>query len=247
MYESGQQHHEIALKSQKDVGKVKDILAEILTLFADAEQVSDRYKLKTKSTSTETPYNPSTDLSFELFTLHNKMRDLAIKRQKGTSIMKKAAWALYDEKQFNRLIEDVTQLVDDLVDLFPAAERQQQLCRIEMDTLGKESDLEPLKDAARGVDDLFQKNVEKAIETREGHRYSNIQATDEAKMMIGDFVAAGSIPTGPGHIYNSITASGNSTVHSGNIYGGKSILTIEVSRCRGDTVVHRTGKSNIIF
>lgn len=79
--------------------------------------------------------------------------------------MKKAAWALYDEKQFNRLISEVTELVDNLVDLFPAAECQQQLCRIEAETLGNESDLQPLKDAARGVDDFFQKTVEKAIET----------------------------------------------------------------------------------
>ena len=117
-----------------------------------------------------------------------------------------------------------TQLVEDLVDLFPAAERQQQLCRMEMDTLGKESDLHLLKDAARGVDDLFQKTVEKAIEIREGHRYNNIQASGEAKMMNGSFVAPGSIPSGPGHTYDGITASGKSIVHNGDSYGGKSIF-----------------------
>jgi hypothetical protein len=116
---------------------------------------------------------------------------------------------------------------------------------MEMDTLRKESDLRALKDAAGGVDDLFQKTVEKAIKT-EGHRYNNVQASGETKMMVGNFVAAGSIPSGPGDTYDRITASGKSIVQLGDNYGGRSILTIEVDRCREEALRLSIEQGNLI-
>ncbi len=45
------------------------------------------------------------------------MRELAMKRQSGTSIRKRAASALHEKKRFDTLIADVTEFVDKLVDL----------------------------------------------------------------------------------------------------------------------------------
>ncbi|KAL9588320.1 MAG: hypothetical protein Q9179_008005, partial [Wetmoreana sp. 5 TL-2023] len=61
------------------------------------------------------------------------MRDLSIKRQNQTPLRQKAKWAFYEEKHFKRLIEDITSLVNDLIELFPAAqESQKQLCKTEV-------------------------------------------------------------------------------------------------------------------
>jgi Prion-inhibition and propagation len=76
------------------VQKVEEILGEIIELFADAEKVSVKYK--TKGTSGELGvYNIDTDLESDLQSMHNKMRVLALKRQRRSSFAQKAAWALY--------------------------------------------------------------------------------------------------------------------------------------------------------
>lgn len=72
--------------------------------------------------------------------------------------MKKAAWALYDEKKSDRLIEDVTLLVNNLVELFPATERQQQLC-LKVKQIEMESDIDALEDIVGDVDQLLQISV----------------------------------------------------------------------------------------
>ena len=65
-------------------------------------------------------YNMSSDMDSDFQRLHLTMRELADKRQKGTSIRKKAAWALFEKKRFEGMIEDVTGFISQLVDLFPA-------------------------------------------------------------------------------------------------------------------------------
>lgn len=58
-------------------------------------------------------------------------------------------WALCEEKHFRRLIEDVTDLVTNLVDLFPAAQSsQQELCKLEVQELGTEESLPILNSVA---------------------------------------------------------------------------------------------------
>lgn len=61
--------------------------------------------------------------------LHHKLYRLSLKRFKPSQVLKAMKWALYHEKQLNRLIEDVKELVDGLIELFPAAEpARRQLC-----------------------------------------------------------------------------------------------------------------------
>jgi hypothetical protein len=48
------------------------------------------------------------------------MKRLASKRQNSTKLSEKAKFALYQENRLNRLIDDITQLTNELVTLFPA-------------------------------------------------------------------------------------------------------------------------------
>ncbi|KAI4264574.1 MAG: hypothetical protein L6R42_000325, partial [Xanthoria sp. 1 TBL-2021] len=109
------------------------MLGQILELFADAEGISAKFKTRGGRAEQDLlVHDTQTDLEPAASSLHNKMRDLSIKRQNQTRLRQKAKWALYEEKHFKRLIEDITSLVNDLIKLFPTAqESQKQLCKTE--------------------------------------------------------------------------------------------------------------------
>jgi len=219
-----QQHYNVAIGSANEAQKVQEILGEIIELFANAEKVSAKYKMKAKPGDL-VAYNVNADLEPDLRSMHNKMRELAIKRQKRNSFAQKAAWALYEEKHFHRLIEDVTALVDGLVELFPATRgRLQQLSLEEAQEMEEEPSLGVLEEAAEDIDPLLQTSVQQVLTGRKGHIFIRNLATDDARVRYGDENVAGATLAGSRHTYDSNTASGKSRVHYGNKFGGKSVL-----------------------
>ena len=219
-----QQHYNVAVGSANEAQKVQEILGEIIELFANAEKVSAKYKMKAKPGDL-VAYNVNADLEPDLRSMHNKMRDLAIKRQKRSSFAQKAAWALYEEKHFNRLIEDVTTLVDGLVELFPATQgRLQQLSLEEAQEMKEEPSLGVLEEAAEDIDPLLQTSVQQVLTGREGHIFTRNLVTDDARVRFGDENVAGASLTGSRHTYDSNIASGKSRVHYGNKFSGNGVL-----------------------
>jgi hypothetical protein len=134
-------------------------------------------------------------------------------------------WAIYEEKHFRGLIEDVTDLVDSLVELFPGAQvEQRQRCVEEVMEMGPEADLPVLEQAAEGVDELFRGTVQSVIESQGSHTFTENTATGEARVSYGDERETGETTTGPGHRYDGNEASGKSRMHYGNKQGGKGVL-----------------------
>lgn len=152
------------LKSAHDIEKAEQILGHILELFAEAEGVSDKFKTRGgRSKQQLLVHDTQADLEPAALTLHNKMRDLAIKRQNQTGLRQKAKWALYEEKHFKRLIEDITSLVDSLVELFPAAQApQEKLCTAEVAEMSAEGNLPMLEAIVQGQDKLLEKAIVEA-------------------------------------------------------------------------------------
>lgn len=71
----------LVLNSAHDVEKAEQILGQILELFADAEGVSAKLKIRGRRSEQELfVYDTQADLEPAALTLHNKMRDLSIKR-----------------------------------------------------------------------------------------------------------------------------------------------------------------------
>ncbi|OCL12034.1 hypothetical protein AOQ84DRAFT_421474 [Glonium stellatum] len=98
-------------------------LGQILEIFADAEGISAKFKTRASGNdSSLAVLGTQTGLGPLGAALHQKMRELSVKRQNRTPLQRKVKWALYEEKQFKRLIEDVTGLVNSLVELYPAAQ-----------------------------------------------------------------------------------------------------------------------------
>jgi hypothetical protein len=82
-----------------------------------------------------------------------------VRRQNGTSLRQKVKWALYEEKQFKRLIDDIIDLVSDLLEVFPVVKQEQlKLCEIEVSEIGFE-----YLSALMGIVQAQDKDLEDAI------------------------------------------------------------------------------------
>ncbi|EON63735.1 hypothetical protein W97_02963 [Coniosporium apollinis CBS 100218] len=158
------------LRSAQDVAKADAILGQVLDLFADAEGVSVKFKSRAKpGDQSLLVYDSRTELEPVTASLHERMRELSLKRQSRTGLRQKAKWAMYEEKQFRRLIEDITELVDNLVELFPAAQAsQRRLCEVEVSEIGAEESLPVLKEIVANQDRYLEAAVSKALESRKG-------------------------------------------------------------------------------
>ncbi|KAL7762699.1 hypothetical protein ACKLNR_009234 [Fusarium oxysporum f. sp. zingiberi] len=148
------------------------------------------------------------------------MMDLALKRQKRTSFAKKAAWALYEEKHLNRLIEDVSPLVRDLVELFqPAQETQKQLSLEEAEDLKSEKGIAALQEAIDGEDEFLQVSLAQAMASQPKHQFERNTAKGNTRVRYGDEIEGSRDAQGLGSAYKENRAEGDAVVHYGDRYG----------------------------
>lgn len=209
--------------SDEEMRLAQGLLEQILESFEDAERISERFK---KRTSMQNPnsnellvYNATSDMDSGYQRLHLTMRELAHKRQRGTSIRKKTAWALYEKKRFEGMIEDVTSFISRLVDLFPATQdNQRALCATEVSAISQSQDLALLNDVAHEDDQMFSAEITKELEKR-GHNVTDWKADGSSKMWIGDKNAFG--VNSKGHNAARFTASDHAYIHIGNMNEGK--------------------------
>jgi type IV secretory pathway VirJ component len=199
--------------------KVEEILEEIVACFADAERVSQRFKTKSNNSTKLQAYDADTDLEPSLRTIHDKMRDLALMRQRRSSVCQKTTWALYERKYFDRVINGVAQLVEGLIQLFPATQqRQSELVVEEVEVIKSQPACKEIETAAEGIDNLLISSVQQALATQGSHSFTRNTATDEADAQYGDQYTQGVEHIGFGHSYVENTASGKVKVHYGNKY-----------------------------
>ncbi|RFU34874.1 hypothetical protein B7463_g1449, partial [Scytalidium lignicola] len=124
--EEGMQTLPGIIGSQDDHEQAEKLLRQIVELFTDAERVSAKLKPLGNDSNVDDTVN---DLDKATASLHKKLKMLSLKRFNPRNILKKTKWALYKEKYLNRLIEDTTELVNGLVELFPAAQpERERLC-----------------------------------------------------------------------------------------------------------------------
>jgi Prion-inhibition and propagation/SesB domain on fungal death-pathway protein len=123
----------------ENIKHAEALLGQILFLFANAEGLSNNYKSQRKANDTSlVVYNPQTDLESGMVQLHLKMRQLSLERQNRAGLRQKAKWALYEEKHFKRLIEDIVEHLNGLTELFSAShELQRNLCAEEVSQISE--------------------------------------------------------------------------------------------------------------
>lgn len=172
--------------SQSLVKHAEALLGQIIELFAEAEGVSHKYKSRVKSDDNGLVYNPQTDLEPAMAELHQRMRQLAIDRQNRSSLRQKAKWALYQEKQFRRLIEDITELLDDLVELFPASQQSQRdLCDLEVSNIGETKATSALREIAADQDKLLEEAFTRATNAAETSHHIVFSGNNNTGLQLG--------------------------------------------------------------
>jgi len=126
--------------SAEAVPKAERLLGQILDLFADAERVSGKFKSHAAiGDPSLLVLDVQADMDSLHQTLHEKMRSLSIIRQNKTPLRQKVKWALYERKNFDRLIADVIELVNMLAETFPGFQQaQQELCKLEVSDIETE-------------------------------------------------------------------------------------------------------------
>jgi hypothetical protein len=96
--------------------------------------------------------------------LNNKMRELAIRRQKGNnSVLKTGSWTLYHRSEFKELIENITSLIDNVETLFPAPQSRLRLAKQEAGEIQDRQALGLVESAAQDVDGLLQAAAQEVL------------------------------------------------------------------------------------
>ncbi|KAL8921609.1 MAG: hypothetical protein Q9172_003934 [Xanthocarpia lactea] len=208
--------------SDEEIRVAQSLLEQILDSFTDAERISERFKKHTSTQGSASTalavYDANTDLDSNYQRLHLTMSGLAKQRQKQTSVRKRVTWAIYEKKRFDRLIDDVTGFVHDLVDLFPTAqEGQKALCKAEVSAIEETSDLALLNDIACKDDEILAAEVKKEMNNR-GHIFTDWKAGGNSKMWAGDDNAPA--VDSKGHNFARFTVSESADVHLGNVNRG---------------------------
>jgi hypothetical protein len=204
----------------------RSILEEILLLFDSAQRTSKRYQLI--ATQEDQAVFKDEDMDIVSRGLHNRLKDLARKQQKGASLAKKAGWALYDGKKLESLVERIVAFTGELEDLVPVSEACYKLVEAEVTELDDEPSLTMLKDAARGIDSVLAGAVEQKISAVAGRNYAkHVKATELAQVLLGNDISESffhglSITTT--NSTENIEAMGSSKVHVGNRIGGGKFL-----------------------
>ncbi|KAK9422069.1 putative Prion-inhibition and propagation-domain-containing protein [Seiridium unicorne] len=212
------------------VEQAKSILVGIGDLFEDLQTASKRYMVRAKQEDLE--HLQVENMQPVPQRLHSHLRAAVSRRQKGTSLLQKAAWALYDEKNFRKMINQITEFISALENLFPVKESvRRTLVEIEIEEVDDEPSLTTLQNAAADSDSVMSEVVTKRLEIYGGKNYAkNVQGEESARVRVGNewTEAALSCSLGPPDQTNngadSIMAKGTSAVHIGNSYGGRGVF-----------------------
>lgn len=200
-----------------EIQTAKNTMLQILVLFADSGVISKEYQLNAKAGQDLTLFS-ATDMSPDALALDNKMKQLAIKRQKGAHILKLASWALYHRSEPQGLIESITSLIDNLEKLFSASQTQLTLVRQEIAEIKDRESLRLVAKAAEIPDSMLKAATQEVLT---GHRYLDVRIRGTAQT--GDEYDSkweGNV-LGASHTYDGVEIEHGGKGLIGNKYGGK--------------------------
>jgi Prion-inhibition and propagation len=199
-----------------EIQAAKDTLLQILVLFANTEKISKKYKLNAKAGDDLSVLGPN-EMDPAVMVVNNKMRELAIRRQRGSSVLKTASWALCHRSELKELIAGITSLISNIETFFPAPQSQVALVREETAQIKNEQSLNLVESAAQDVDSLLQTAVKEAIT---GHQYLNVVI--EGKAQTGDTFSSDwkGKAIGVSHTYDGVKVDKEGKALIGNKYGG---------------------------
>lgn len=175
---------------EKDVAKAKKWIGLINDHFEEAERTSNRFKLSHEDDEPELLEVPDQKKELEkaketVKKLVLSVRKVTQRRQKETSVVKKAEWALYARENFNTLVNNISDLVEKLVALFPDMQPAQKvLCREEASQIDPE--VIPTLVAVLGdKDNLLNQALAEEVKVK-GHRLQGATIRQGGLTTVGD-------------------------------------------------------------
>ncbi|KAK4863263.1 hypothetical protein LT330_002041 [Penicillium expansum] len=197
-------------------------LTEIEKAFNIATETSARFKSTAKPEKlllldTDTEIAKAND---SLNGLHLTMRNIIDGRLKPRK-RDRVAWALYKRGNYENLVENISDLVNNLVELFPSTTPEQgQLCRKEVQVMSSGS-LELLREVTDGEDEVLKGMLQMELQQRTIH-VGEVQVKEDFVGQIGDNVELASQASNIE--IRVVGGSGRAMLHIGsNIASGKTI------------------------
>jgi Prion-inhibition and propagation len=170
-----------------EIQTAKDTLLQILVLFEDSNRISKKFAITTNDNLAPPAQDAASEL--EVAALNNRMRDMAVKRRKGTSLLKVTAWALHHGAAFDTLITQIRDLIEGLENLLPAPTALRDLAKQEVADIKAPQEVEVLKSVSTKVDPLFYE----AASQIHGNVFRNldIDAGKDGNVLNGNYYAPG--------------------------------------------------------
>ncbi|KXG45682.1 uncharacterized protein PGRI_034490 [Penicillium griseofulvum] len=211
--------------TQDDLQLAKNTLYQILVLMSDSEKVSRKFRLSAKSEGDSSTLQGSPTQT----SIDRLMREQARRRQKGTSLVKIASWALYNKSHLTSLVDAIAKLIDFLEKTFPAPEVQSSLAQSEIREIcdrtqaQQDTTLAFVYELSMAVDKTLQAQATKMIEQK-GISIGSLVVAENARVRDGNFYGSAwkgeTIPKASSNIrIDSIHVSGTARVMNGDMYG----------------------------
>lgn len=218
--------------SEVELEAAKATIFQILVLFEDSQKTCLRYETRKNA---EDPNNTSSIqvMDGSMIAINNKMRDLALERRKKISTLKLVRWAIHDSAALQKLIDDISHLLEQIEALFPAPNSRdslQGLAEREVADVTREhpGQIKYLAATSDGIDPMFHK----AVASIPGHIYEGVEidAGVDGGVLNGNTVAqgfGGSVVSGATHSYKGVKISGSQglLVQNGDRYGGQDFFS----------------------
>lgn len=212
--------------STDEARTAKRTLEQLLKLFRDAYTQSYDFKSEAREEDLAV-FDPRTNTNQGIMVLRTTIQALTRKRQKSTGLSKKISWALYKQKYFSRLIDDIQELLDGLEKIFPVQETYKRLVEDEVGEVQDETSLRMMSEASLETDELLRvAAVEKLERLESSNSIGKAKLSESAKVKVGNEYVSQAVPSGTsgGTTTNKIgdlEGIGQSRVHVGDSYGGR--------------------------
>jgi hypothetical protein len=203
--------------SPEDIEKACRWLEEIEEAFGSALKTSQRYERTVKDPNAVIHLDAEAEIrggKKGVQTLHNRLRricDQHLKLKPGTR--DRLSWALYGKGSFENLVENISMLTTNLVELFPSeVDTQKELCQLEIKDLDPDS--LTLLNEVIGQEDKILRATLNAEAEKCPNLYSNIEVTDHFRGHFGDNIGPGGASRKT--TFSGIKAGGNAVAHFGH-------------------------------
>jgi hypothetical protein len=236
---AAQNQFHVSQSTEENIQVVKRSITHIKRLFEDANNALDEYKQES-STAAEANQSQETnqvaveDKRWKAVSrkIHRTVHREHDQGHPGT--IKRGQWALLDKERIDKLIEDITTVVDRLRTDFPPVDKAQlqKLYHKELLNMGlTDEDLVMLKNVAKSKDTLLKEVADMAVKERQtGHLFKNFDTTNGSAVILGDFFANEQQRSPGASSYTGIKTAAGSLTMAGNIYGGKNPLDTYIQK-----------------